>query len=539
MPARRILSVWFPRFALDIAVRREPALARLPTAIVADRHGRGVLVAGTQAADAVGLAPGLGLTDARAICPDLVTRPADPARQAEVLTALRRWMGRVSPWVAEDGDDGLIADLTGTARLFGSELELAEDMEARLAQLGFGARLGIAGTPGAAVAVARFDRRTAPMAPAGNAIDQEARATRSRAAKSRPRPAAPLPSRQIRIVPPDGLRAALGPLPVAALRLPEEATAILDRLGLRRIEDIAGMPRAALARRAGSDVVRRLDQAFGAEPEPISPAAPPPHFATRLNFPEPIGKEEDILAGIDRLLPPLCAKLQAAGRGVRRIRLTATRTDHATAEIELGLARPTQAPERIHPLLALRLPEIDPGFGIDRLRLHAHVTEPLSAHQHSGHADAGAAGEGTEMAGLLDRLGARLGVDALHRLHPADSHIPERAATVMAAAFSAPAEAWPMRSGARPLRVFAPERITPIAATAPPAAFRWRRRDHQTASAAGPERLAPEWWLDDPAWRSGPRDYWRVETADGARLWLFEVRGSAQSGGWFVHGTFA
>ncbi|MEM1265953.1 MAG: DNA polymerase Y family protein, partial [Pseudomonadota bacterium] len=120
MPARRILSVWFPRFALDIAVRREPVLAGLPTAIVADRQGRQVLIAGTHGADAAGLTPGLGLTDARAICPDLVTRPADPARQGEVLTALRRWMGRVSPWVAEDGDDGLIADLTGTARLFGS-----------------------------------------------------------------------------------------------------------------------------------------------------------------------------------------------------------------------------------------------------------------------------------------------------------------------------------------------------------------------------------------------------------------------------------
>ena len=43
------------------------------------------------------------------------------------------------------------------------------------------------------------------------------------------------------------------------------------------------------------------------------------------------------------------------------------------------------------------------------------------------------------LADLLGRLGARLGLEALIRLHPADSHIPEKAATEMAAAFAAPA----------------------------------------------------------------------------------------------------
>ena len=54
-----------------------------------------------------------------------------------------------------------------------------------------------------------------------------------------------------------------------------------------------------------------------------------------------------------------------------------------------------------------------------------------------------------------------------------------------------------------------------------------------------PERLAPEWWLDDPAWRSGARDYWRVETEDGTRLWLYEAKGGELSPGWFAQGLFA
>ena len=69
--------------------------------------------------------------------------------------------------------------------------------------------------------------------------------------------------------------------------------------------------------------------------------------------------------------------------------------------------------------------------------------------------------------------------------------------------------------------------------------FRWRGRDHRVAAAIGPERIAPEWWLDDPDWQSGTRDYWQVTTSDGVRLWLFFAHGAALSPGWFCHGRFA
>ena len=86
---------------------------------------------------------------------------------------------------------------------------------------------------------------------------------------------------------------------------------------------------------------------------------------------------------------------------------------------------------------------------------------------------------------------------------------------------------------------FPPEPLTPEDAAEPPERFVWRRCPRQRAAAFGPERIAPEWWLDDPAWRAGPRDYWRVETGEGARLWIFNARGGELSPGWFVHGLFA
>lgn len=87
----------------------------------------------------------------------------------------------------------------------------------------------------------------------------------------------------------------------------------------------------------------------------------------------------------------------------------------------------------------------------------------------------------------------------------------------------------------RPLILFPPE---PITATGPqpPQAFRWRRMHLDTLHATGPERIAPEWWRNDPDWRSGTRDYWRIQTVQGRRLWLFHT---PQNPGWFVQGEFA
>ncbi|MEM6696708.1 MAG: DNA polymerase Y family protein, partial [Pseudomonadota bacterium] len=71
-----------------------------------------------------------------------------------------------------------------------------------------------------------------------------------------------------------------------------------------------------------------------------------------------------------------------------------------------------------------------------------------------------------------------------------------------------------------------------------PDKIRWRGQDLAVLAASGPERIAPEWWLDDPEWRSGVRDYWRVDTEQGVRLWLFYAHGAGLTGGWFAQGDF-
>ncbi|WP_037370898.1 Y-family DNA polymerase, partial [Salipiger mucosus] len=185
MPSRRILSLWFPRLGAERLLRRAPQLDGVPFAVVEDRGQAQVLCALSRTASEAGLHAGQPLRDAHAICAALVTRLRSPHGEEAFLAALHRWAGRFSPWVATEPPDGLALDLTGCAHLFGGEGALMAQVAQDCADLRLTVRQGLADTPGAAWALARYSGDAAGPGRSGDAIDQEARATRARAAKRR------------------------------------------------------------------------------------------------------------------------------------------------------------------------------------------------------------------------------------------------------------------------------------------------------------------------------------------------------------------
>lgn len=488
--ARRVVSLWFPRLASDRALRMRPAEGPFALTLLQDNANR--IHCLNAEAQRLGLYRGMAFSDARAFCPNLQSRMADLGGDKRFLKSLRRWAVRYCPWVGLEGDDGLAMDITGSAHLAGGEIALLGDLRQRLCRIGLTTHIGLGDTRGAAWALAHYGEGVATP---GEAMH------------------------------------ALSALSVAALRLDAETVTALQRLGLRSIGQLAETARPPLARRFGPELLMRLDQALGALPEQISPLSDPPHYGVRMNLPEPIGLEADVIAATGRLLNRLCLKLKQQEMGARILTLTLHRVDQRAKDVELRLARPMRDPVRILPLFARGIGEVDSGFGIDQLRLEATQVEMLPPEQIT-HVRSGAPPD--RLADLVTRIGTRIGLDNVQRFLPADSHIPERSFIIAPAAYSSP-ESFPANMRPRPLIIFPPE---PIVATGsqPPQQFRWRRMDLTTMHATGPERIMPEWWLDDPDWHSGVRDYWRLETRQGRRLWLFHT---PQNPGWFVQGEFA
>jgi len=558
----------------------------MPLVLVAAAGGAQVVYAACRRAQGLGIAPGRPLAQAYAIAAGLCARPATPEADGRALAALAQWATRYTPWVAAEpgpaGAGGLMLDITGAAHLWGGEPALLADLLAALGAMGFEARAAAAATPGAAHAAARFlaGRRLPPPSPgaAPPLPDQTAAARSTTGQPAAARPMSTLPAAAVSI--PAGAEAqALGPLPVGALRLPPGTAEALARVGLRRIADLTTQPRGPLAKRFGAAVLDRLDQALGAADEPIVPLPPLLAMSERLDFAEPLGRPESVAAALERLLVALCQRLEQRALGARRLELTAWRTDGSSATLAIGTARPERAPDHLARLFAEPLQRLDAGFGIEAMVLRARACDRqpaeqmASLHAGPGRAPAGpgggtdaAAGErGRSFDRLVDRLANRLGETAVLRLTPHESHIPERAQRAVTA-MTAPPAAAPMatravlpgtaaaqpgaavRTPPRPVHLLAtPEPIEAMAPVPdePPVLFRWNRRTHRIRLAEGPERIGPEWWLDDPrlqtAQQDRARDYYRVEDTDGRRFWVFRD-GPYRPGiapRWFVHGVFA
>ncbi len=458
------------------------------------------------AAAALGLFVGQKAADASALAPGLVTADAEPEADSAALVALADWCCRFSPAVAIDAPDGLVLDITGVAHLWWGEGAMVADLLRRLESNGLTARASVAGNPAAAGALARF---------------------------------APGPT----LVAEGGEAEALAPLPVTALRLEAPVAAQIVRLGLTTIGRLAALPRAALTRRFGAEVVTRLDQALGKSRQALVFRRPPTPWLARLAFAEPISAPEDLARVTADIAALICARLETEGRGAGRFELTFHRLDGKAIPLAIGLAIPGRDPRAIARLFAPMLETVDPGFGIEVVTLAAMAVERRGQSQRRLE-QGGEVPVEEGVAPLVDRLVNRLGDEAVWRAEPHPSHAPERA-VMRRPALSPSASAGWSRDRPRPLRLF--RRPEPIEAMAPipddpPVFFRWRGVHHRVRLAEGPERLAEEWWrrpLEDDR-PSRVRDYYRVEDESGARFWLFRagLYGGGDPPKWWLHGLF-
>ncbi len=320
------------------------------------------------------------------------------SRSRPILLAMRRWCkrlarwaGRWSPLVEVDGADALRLDVTGVAHLFGGERGLVADVQERFAVAGLSTRVALAPTAAAAWALGAL-RQGAP---------------RSSAARTQVR-SSPI-------------------LPVAALRLPPEATRTLERLGLKTIGTLAGIERRSLARRfrEADNPVDALDRALGRKPEPLTavPTEPPPRALLKLE--EPATHPEAPSQALERLIPDLVQQLQRRHLGARRLALIGFRVDGSTAVASVATSIPSREPKHLQRLIADKAAALDPGLRLRCFRAGSELERRAS--RRAQDSLVGEPSGEREVARLVDRLSVKLGPDKVRRPQPHESHLPERA----------------------------------------------------------------------------------------------------------------
>ena len=501
--------MWLPHWPITRLSREASVSPDRPLVTVEAVRGVRHLVAVGEAGEAQGLSSGQTLTAARAVCPRLIPVDADPLADEAALARLATWCERYTPMAAPDPPEGLWLDITGCTAVFGSEAELVGDLVRRLKWHAIPCRVAVAGTTGAAWALA-------------HAREQKT------------------------ILQPGEEEAALAALPITCLRLETGTVLGLRRLGLRTVQQLLRIPRTQITARFGGFPVLRLDQALGEIEEAIDWPRPPIEWHERLAFAEPIGTREDLERALARLAERLCRRLAVQDRGGQRFVARFFRVDDVVPRISVRTALPVRDAGYLTKLLREKLETVDPGFGIEVIALEAEIVAPLRAPQ-AGLADLAASDASDRLAGVVDTLSNRLGPERVSRVVPFASHVPERAVRRVPP-LPASQPSWMNDPAApRPIRLLRrPEEIEVIAPVPddPPIRFSWRGVAHRVRAAAGPERIAAEWWRSK---RFGGRpetdlirDYYRVEDADGARFWIFRagLHAAERMPRWYLHGLF-
>jgi len=462
----------------------------------------------------------------------------------EAIGKLARWCQQFSPYVAieptgckERGErqndqaahDALLLEIAGAAHLFGGEDALAQQLARRLSKRSLAVGIAIADTIGAAWALAR----------------QEAKAPRiDRAEVGEGHPT------NIQILAPGKpLLAALGPLPLAALRLAAPTTASLASLGIHNIAQLSALPRDQLTARFGTSLLRQLDQATGHCKEVLELIHHPvPASATwMLEFPT---DRIDLLQEIFRRLAVQITDTLSA-RGQVPLGLTCQLGLQALSPINIPvhLYRACPDPKHLASLIGLHLERRTIREPVCSVRLVVTDTAHREAHQKqwfAPHQDVAGQRRNNPsphaLSRWIERLSSRLGCTAVARPELRCDPIPERASrlrpltrckrvgksgkTIDPATFRF-RPLW-LESAPLPLRKIVLDRL------GRPLRFEYHGDTQEVSLAAGPERIEST-WRGRSGIRQILRDYYRVQTSAQRRFWLFRRHGD---GAWFLHGEF-
>lgn len=474
---------------------------------VEKQRGASRLVALDHRARALGLRAGLALADARARVPLLRVFASKPAADAAYLNHLADLAQAFTPSVVHDLPDGLVLDVTGCAHLFQGEERMAARLGNALRKAGVSAlKLAVAPTPDMARALARFSRETPCFV-----FDDELVRT----------------------------------LPVAALECGHEDTLALKRAGLKTIAEVANRPSVLFTARFTAAFSDKLARVMGEINRRITPLRTLPSCRAERSCPDPVVSHDVIARIVSELATKVSEVLQARGEGGRAFAAKFMRTDGAIFRVCVETSHPTRDPAVIMRLYRDRLDTLsdpfDPGFGFDVIRFEAMQTELLAECQTTldAHDE-----KNSQLTQLIDRLSIIFGPECVTRLRPVDSHIPERAQAIVLAGTVAASNAWTKCTHAeekrlRPPLIFAhpqPIEVQNHDEGETLSSLRWRRVLHRLTHAAGPERIADEWWRAPSGY--GTRDYYRVQSVNGSRFWIFRAAAAAGQRKWFLHGLF-
>jgi protein ImuB len=317
-----IACLTIPAFSLRAALKDRPDLRRKPAALAAAPGERPLVGPCTRAAEQAGIRPGMRLSEALATCPELHLVEQDPARaEAEWERILRRLED--AGLAVEPSEPGCAYfETRGIERLAGG-VKAAVQRALDAVGSAWEPRIGVAERRFAALAAAS-------VAPAGRAL----------------------------VVDDEETELFLAPLPLHLLPLGPERREELSELGVKRLGELARLPKAAVADRLGAEGAEAWRLAQGEGDARVTPRKPPAEIGESLEFPEPVANEITLVRALSALIDRLLARDERGGRAPRRLAVSAKLVGGGSWRRAVTLREATAETERLRQALAPKLSEL-------------------------------------------------------------------------------------------------------------------------------------------------------------------------------------
>jgi DNA polymerase-4 len=375
-----ILHADMDAFFASVELRSRPELIGTPV-IVGGRGGRGVVLAATYEARTYGIHSAMPMSRALRLHPKVTVIEPSHTKYAEASRGVMEIFRSITPIVQPLSVDEAFLDVAGAKRRLGSPRQIAELIRARVAdEQGLPCSVGVAST--------KFIAKLA---------------------SSRAKPDGLL------VVPHESVVAFLHPLPIGALwGVGEKTEAVLSRLGLRTIGDIAATSESTLISAVGPAAGSHLYAlAWGRDQRDVTPNEPDRSVGAEETFARDVEDPAVIRRELLRLSERCAARLRAMDQVGRTVSIKIRFADFKTITRSRTLTEPTDVARVVYDT-ARGLHE---ALGIDGalLRLVGVRVEGLMRVEETPHQLALAGGEDEWRAAeqAVDQATARFGSGAI------------------------------------------------------------------------------------------------------------------------------
>lgn len=471
------MAVHFPRLALEaLSVRPD---SREPIAVMEGEGSKAKIADCTQGAERSGLRPGMALSAALVLSPQLQSLQRTPAQEQAALLRLAEIGYDFTPTVSLEHPNSVLLEVEGSAHLFGGIITVRQRAREAFKKAGFAAVAALAPTPVAALWLA--------YARQGVSITQV-----------------------------EDIRSVLGRLPVQTVFNSADLLDSFDRLGVKYLVDLFRLPREGLARRFGKEFLKTLDRATGDLTDPRTLWAKPKQMKLSRELPGELIQMGHLAPYIEDMIAELVGELRRHDAGVDRIKILFKHFQQPSTKVVVGSATPHRDEHRWNLLTQNRLASQALVAPVQEVQLISSWFKRYTAQSQDLLGISKTSSEGVSQ--LIDLLRSRLGQTGLFG--------------VVATHDARPEQAWRAVEPGEEFKRPRPTKNRPVHILPAPTLLggELRYRGATLKIVKGPERIEGGWWAKE----SWTRDYYQAVSSRGEKLWVFH-----QEKQWYLHGLFS